>query len=145
MIMISERFRKILRAVFRAVSISVVSLVIQACYGIMYPDEPYAEYGMPPPDYNQETSIRGKVIAKETGDPIFGIRVSVNIGQTEYWDRTDKYGNFSLWLPVQDIYELKFEDVDGPYNGGLFKGETYTLKQNDIYTTLLIGMDIDTE
>jgi hypothetical protein len=145
MMKISERFRKILRAVFRAVSVSVVSLVIQACYGIMYPDGPYPEYGMPPPDYNQEATIRGRVTAKETGAPIFGIRVSVNIGQTEYWDHTDKYGNFYLLLPAQDVYELRVEDVDGPYNGGLFKGETYTLKLDDTYNSLLIGMDIDTE
>ncbi|MDR0495069.1 MAG: hypothetical protein LBG95_05515 [Treponema sp.] len=145
MMKISERCRKILRNVFRVVGVSVVSLVIQACYGVMYPDEPYPEYGMPPPDYIQETTIRGKVTAKETGEPIFGIRVSVNVGQTEYWERTDKDGLFYLRVPVQDIYELKVEDVDGSYNGGLFKEQTWTLKQNDTYNTLLIGMDIDTE
>ncbi|MDR0301429.1 MAG: hypothetical protein LBI04_03845 [Treponema sp.] len=140
---ISERCRKILRTVFRGIGVSVVSLIIQACYGILPPDEPGCEYGMPPPDYIQEISIRGTVTAKKTGNPIFGIRVSVVIEETEYWERTDKYGYFSLWVPVQDVYQLKIEDVDGTYNDGLFKEQTWTLKHNDTYSTLLIGMDIE--
>jgi hypothetical protein len=144
---VSERCRKILRTIFRGISVSVVSLIIQACYGVIYPDEPemygmpYPEYGIPPP--SEETSIYGKVVAKETGKPIFGIQVSVE--ETEYWERTDKYGRFNLWVPVQEEYKLKFEDVDGPYNDGLFKKQTWTLKQDDTYKTLLIGMDADTE
>jgi putative lipoprotein (rSAM/lipoprotein system) len=142
MVKIIERWRKILRMVFRGISVSVVSLIIQACYGMIPPDE-WAEYGMPPPEYLQETSIRGKVTAKHTGEPIFGIKVSIH--GTEYWDRTDKYGNFYFWVPIQDEYKLKFEDVDGPYNGGLFKEQIWTIKLADTDTTLLIGMDIDTE
>jgi hypothetical protein len=46
-------------------------------------------------------------------------------------------------VPIQDVYKLKLEDIDGPYNGGLFKEKTWTLKQNDTYNTLLIGMDLD--
>jgi len=145
MINITGRFRKILRTVFRGIGVSVVSLIIQACYGIIPPDEGWAEYGMPYPEYGvpppSETSIYGKVVAKETGEPIFGIQISVE--ETEYWERTDKYGNFSFWVPVQEVYKLKFEDIDGQYNGGLFKGQTWTLKQEDTYRNLLIGMDID--
>jgi hypothetical protein len=112
----------------------------------MYPDEPVA-YGMPPPDYPayKETTIQVKVKAKETGEPIFGIKVSINIGETGYFARTDLEGYFYIRVPIQDIYILKFEDVDGPYNGGLFKEQTWTLRQSDTYYTLLIGMDIDTE
>jgi hypothetical protein len=138
---ITGRFRKVLRTVFRGIGVSVVSLILQACYGVMYPDEP-AAYGMPPPDCNREISINGKVKTR-TGEPIFGIKVSVE--ETEYWERTDKYGWFYFRLPVQETFKLKFEDVDGPYNGGLFKEQTWTLKKDDAYTNLLIGMDIDTE
>jgi putative lipoprotein (rSAM/lipoprotein system) len=126
--------------VFRGIGVSVVSLVIQACYGVLPPDGP-CEYGMPYPE--RETSIYGKVQAKETGEPIFGIKVSVE--DTEYWERTDKDGKFSIWLPVQDEYKLKFEDTDGPYNGGLFKQQTWTLGKNDTYNNILIGLDLDTE
>ena len=142
-----ERGRRILRTVLRGMSISVASLILQACYGIMPPDEPYAEYGMPPPAYgmppHQETSISGKVVAKETGKPILGIQVSIE--ETEYWERTDKYGYFSFWVPIKEVYQLKIEDVDGPYNDGLFKAQTWKLTQDDIYKTLLIGMDEDTK
>jgi putative lipoprotein (rSAM/lipoprotein system) len=151
MINISERCRKVLRTVFRGIGVSVVSLIIQACYGILPPDTIECEYGMPA-ECNQETSIYGKVVSKETGKPIFGIQVSIeNIEETKktkkngYWDRTDKYGNFSLWPPTQKVYKLKFKDVDGQYNGGLFKEQTWTLKQNDTDNSLLIGMDLDTE
>ena len=137
---IFERGRKILRKVLCGMSISVASLILQACYGIMLPDGP-AEYGPPPPP--KGTSIYGRVRIKETGEPIFGIKVSIE--GTEYFEYTDKNGSFYLWLPVQDVYQLKIEDVDGPYNGGSFKEQKWTLKQNDTYTTLLIGMDADTQ
>jgi hypothetical protein len=110
----------------------------------MYPDEP-AAYGMPPPAYGMppEVSIYGKVVAKETGKPIFGIQVSVE--ETELSRRTDENGNFYFYVPVKEEYKIKFEDVDGPYNGGLFKDQTWTLKQDDTYRNMLIGMDIETE
>jgi len=129
MISITERCRKILRTIFRGIGVSAVSLIIQACYGVMPPEE--------------ESSISGKVVAKETGKPILGIQVSVE--ETEYWERTDKNGYFSFWVPIQEVYVLKFEDIDGPYNDGLFKQQIWTLKQDDIYKILLIGMDEDKE
>jgi len=148
MISITDRCRKILRTVFSGIGVSVVSLIIQACYIVIPLDnhEFSAAYGMPPPDppdYVQKTSIYGKVVAKETGKPIFGIQVSIE--ETDYWNYTDKYGGFSLCLPVQDTYKIKFEDVDGPYNDGLFKEQIWTLKDNDTHTNLLIGMDLDTK
>jgi hypothetical protein len=145
MVKISERCRKILRNVFRAISVSVVSLIIQACYGILPPDDPVVEYGMPAPAYGMppETSIFGKVIAKETGKPVLGIQVSIE--ETEYWDRTNKDGYFNFIVPNQKEYKLKFEDVDGPYNDGLFKKQILTLNYNDTNNTILISMDLDTE
>ena len=126
---ITNRGRKILGKIFRVISVSVVSLILQACYGVMFPDEPYAEYGMPapaygmPPDepyYVQQTVIRGTVVAEKTGDPIFGIKVSIE--GTSYSARTDLEGYFYIsGVPVQDVYNVKFEDVDGIYNDGLFK------------------------
>jgi len=114
---------------------------------MMVPDEPWVAYGMPAPDpdYVQHVSISGKVVSKETQKPIFGIEVSIeeteNVVEPE---RTDKNGYFSFYIPVQEVYKLKIEDVDGPYNGGLFKSQTWTLNQNDTYKTLLIGMELDT-
>jgi hypothetical protein len=149
---ITDRGRKILSRVFRVISVSAASLILQACFGIIPPDTIVCEYGMPPPDPDnvRQTSIYGKVVSsKDTDKPIFGIRVS--IGRTgywdekEYWDYTDKDGRFSFYIPTRKEYKLKLEDVDGPYHGGLFKEQTWTLKQEDTYSTLLIGMDLDTE
>jgi hypothetical protein len=141
---IFERGRRILRTVFRGMSVSVVSLILQACYDTMSPDNPGGAYGMPAPAYGMPPyeSIYGRVVAQETGKPIFGIQISVE--ETEYWDYTDKSGWFSFHLPIQEVYKLKFKDVDGPYHGGLFKEQTWTLNQGDTYN-LLIGMDTDTE
>jgi len=134
-----NRGRKVLRTFFRVISVSAASLILQACYGILPPDDTYAEYGMPP-EQNQETTIRGKVRNNETGEPIFGIKVSIE--GTEAWDRTDKNGDFYLYVPNQAVYRIKLEDVDGPYNDGRFKDRTYTFYKNDTSWALLLGMDL---
>jgi hypothetical protein len=130
---ITDHGRKIISRIFRVISVSAASMILQACYGIMVPDEESGEYG-----------IQGKVVSRKTQKPIFGIQISVEgTGQQK---RTGEDGYFYLYnLPAQNEYILKVEDIDGPYNGGLFKGQTWTVTQNDIYNTLLIGMDIDGE
>ena len=149
MLNITNRFRKILRTVFRGIGVSVVSLILQACYGVIYPDDTGngqgGAYGMPPPAYGMppNTYIFGKVTASNTGDPIFGIKVSSE--ENDDWEYTDKYGKFNFSLPVQETYKIKFEDVDGPYHGGFFKEKSLTLKDEDANNFMLIVMDIDTE
>jgi hypothetical protein len=142
---IAGRGLKILKMVFRGISVSVVSLILQACFGILLPDTQTAEYGCPPPlpPENQETSINGKVVSKKTGNPINGIKITID--GTGVSARTDMDGNFYLWVRIQDRYKLKFEDIDGSDNGGLFLEQTWTLNQNDTYNTMLIGLDLDTK
>jgi putative lipoprotein (rSAM/lipoprotein system) len=131
--------RKILSRLFRVISVSAASLILQACYGMMPPEEPVM-YGMPP-----STTIEGKVSAKETGEPIFGIKVSIEETNEKYWEYTDKYGGFKFeGVPIKNDYKIKCEDVDGPYNGGLFKEKTLTLiKQGDINNLIFIELDLD--
>jgi hypothetical protein len=105
---------------------------------MLLPDEPGGAYGMPPPE---ETTIQGKVSSNETGDPIPGIKVSIE--GTEYWDYTNKYGRFDFWgVPNKDEYIIKLEDVDGPAQGGLFKTQTLTLTKNDVSNVRLIEMEL---
>jgi hypothetical protein len=139
---ITGRGRKILSRLFRVISVSAASLILQAWYGMPPPDDFPVEYGMPPPHENQETSIRGKVVSRETQEPIFGIKVSIE-GREDF-EYTDKDGRFYLYVPIRDEYKLKLEDVDGPAHGGLFKEQTWPLNQNDTYYTVLISMDLDT-
>jgi len=113
---------------------------------MMPPEEPMGgAYGMPSP----ETTISGKVSSNKTEKPIPDIKVSIDEG-TMYYDYTytDKDGNFYLnvyyYSPIQGVYKLKFEDVDGPDNGGLFKEKTQTLRKDEIDDSfLLIGLDLD--
>ena len=144
---ITDRGRKILSRLFRVISVSAASLILQACYGMMPPEDitceygmPAPAYGMPPPYENQETTIHGKVVAKETQKPIFGIEVSI-VG-TGYMIHTREDGYFYLDVPIQNNYTIKLKDVDGPAHGGLFKEQTWTLNQNDTYKTMLIAMDL---
>jgi hypothetical protein len=100
------------------------------------PDEPQVMYGMPP-----STAINGRVSSAETGDPIPCIKVSV-LG-TEYWDYTNKNGDFNFWgMPIKADYTIKFEDVDGPLHGGQFKEQTLKIKGDEI-DILYISMDLD--
>jgi putative lipoprotein (rSAM/lipoprotein system) len=67
------------------------------------------------PDLGEDVSIRGKVLSESTNAPIPGIKVSV---KDLYSDaNTDENGDFVIYLPRQDEYKLKFEDVDGAANG----------------------------
>ena len=138
---ITDRGRKILSRVFRVISVSAASLILQACYGVLPPDEPQAMYGMPPAP--NDISINGQVFSNKTGDPIFGIKVSVE--GTTYTARTNEGGNFYISsVPIQDVYNLKFEDVDDIYNGGLFKDKTVPLKQQDYpyYINFVTDMEL---
>ena len=136
---IAGRVRKTLSRLFRVICVSAASLILQACYGMMIPDEP-AMYGPRPPEENQETAIRGTVVSKKTGEPIFGIKVSIE--GTNVSARTNTDGYFYLWVKTQDVYNIKFEDVDGPYEGGWFQDMTLPFKQNDSYYNLWIPMDL---
>ena len=96
-----EKRRKLMKNIYRAFGVTTVSLVFQACYGM-------------PMDMGDDVVIRGTVKSGYTGAPIQGIRVSVK--DLPYHNQfTDTNGNFHIFAPRQDLYKLKFEDVDGPY------------------------------
>jgi len=139
---ISNRFRKILRTVFRGISLSSVSLILQACFSVAYgpPNPSPAAYGPPPPI--AQDSISGTVIAKETGKPIPGIKVSVE--ETDSYKLTDNNGIFDFTVPGNNYYIIRIEDIDGPANGGLFKKQTIIVRKDDINKPLSISMDADT-
>ena len=104
-----------------------------------------AEYGMPHATF----AVKGTVKAKDTGDPVEGIKVKFrqhidgmedangNPRYTEIEFSSDKDGkvetSFVEWPDVEDI-EFTFEDIDGEENGGYFAPDT--LRGKDIKVTL---------
>jgi hypothetical protein len=135
---ITDRGRKILSRLFRVISVSAASLILQACYGMMLPDEPGGAYGMPPPE--EKTTIQGTVVSNITGDPIFGIKVSVE--GTDCSARTNEAGDFYIYkVPIKNDYIIKFEDDDGEDNGGLFKEKTLPLKYDKLYKEIVTDME----
>ena len=103
---LSEKSRRLLRMVYRGLGVTAVSLVFQACYGM-------------PPDLENDAVIHGSVRAKNTNKSIPGIKVSIE--NTGFTVQTSDKGYFYMYIPRQDYYTVKFEDVDGPENGGSFK------------------------
>ena len=140
---ITGRVRKILSRIFRVISVSVASLILQACYGILPPDDAPFAYGMPPPD-SPPHPIAGKVISSENGSPIPGIEVSIE--GTKYSTKTSDTGYTGLFqfdgIPYQETYIIRLKDVDGPANGGLFYEKTETVKYG---TFQVISMHWDSD
>ena len=96
---------------------------------------------MPPPEEILTTSFYGKVVSKETQEPIFGIEISIE--GTWYYEYTNKDGYFSFNVPIrQDVYRIKFKDVDGPYHDGLFMEQILTIRREDTNKTMFILMDL---
>jgi len=82
------------------------------------------DYGMPYAEYE----VKGTVTNSVTSQPIQNVRIvgphfsSVESGyvrgDTVY---TDENGKYAFALGGSSTYQLKFEDIDGEENGGLFQ------------------------
>ena len=118
MIKLSEKSRRVLRAIYRVFGVTAVSFIFQACYGI-------------PLDRGDDVAIRGSVKSKKTDKPISGIMVSID-ENTYFSDLTNSDGYFTIFLPRQDYYTVKFEDIDGIENGGVYKQHTITITGEEV-------------
>src|SRR5215471_8458439 len=128
---LSEKGRKILRAIYRGLGVTAVTLVFHSCDGSSNVSSGWGAYGMPPapkygmpPGYREEYPIHGKVISKESGEPIPRIHIKID---DVFGYFTDDDGEFYIYAPKQDDYKIIFADIDGIENGGLFKSYTTTL------------------
>ena len=149
MIKLSEKGRKILRAVYRGVGTAAVSVAFGACnwlYGIPPRGGAYGmppEYGMPP--YEQEDIyLRGIVKSKKTGSPIINISVWIKDVTNYYTITTWTNGSFDIYLPKMDNYTIIFTDIDGDENGS-YKQLTINLTKEEVEalpeSTLIVELE----
>jgi hypothetical protein len=154
MIKLSEKGRKILRAVYRGVGTAAVSLAFGACnwlmMPVMYGPPPNGgAYGMPPeygmPPYEREDIyLRGIVKSKKTGEAIQEISVKI-IGVTNFYTITTwNDGSFDIIMPIMDNYTIIFTDTDGDENGS-YKQQTINLTKEEIKalpeSTLIVELE----
>jgi len=148
MIKLSEKGRKILRALYRGVGTAAVSLTFGACNWLISP----VMYGMPPggceygmPPYEQEDIyLRGIVKTKKTGSPITNISVWIKDVTNYYTITTWTNGSFDIYLPKMDNYTIIFTDIDGDENGS-YKTLTISLTREEIEalpeSTLIVELE----
>jgi hypothetical protein len=109
---------------------------LQACE---YDPPPAPEYG-PGPGWRDDVAIHGVVLSEKTKAPVSGIRVSVN--SLSSYAYTDDKGNFYVYVPRQDSYQLKIEDADGAENGA-FKEQNKKISLEDALSPLSIHLDAE--
>jgi len=147
MFKLSEKSRKILRAIYRGIGASALSLSLTACpplfLGGMYGPGPD-----PGPD-DENLIIRGYVRSNEDNKPpIKGIAIVIP-GVTGYISESYTHGEFYLYVPKLDNYTIIFTDVDKENNGGLFKQYIHeltleeALKLNDDPLIIYLNKDTD--
>ena len=135
MIKLSEKGRKILRAIYRGLGTAAVSLTFGACNWLFMPmmyGMPPDEYGMPP-YYEEDFLLEGTIKSKKTGEAIYGISVWINEISNYHPLISYSDGRFETYipLPIKDNYTLIFTDIDGKKNGS-FKQLTITLTKERI-------------
>jgi putative lipoprotein (rSAM/lipoprotein system) len=135
---LSEKSRRILRMIYRGLGAVTVSLLFQSCYGNpLYYGSLGGAYGMPPDD--DFDTIYG-VVRSKTEAPVPGIKVSVKDTPSYGYAYTNTNGIFKIYVPQQESYKIKFEDIDGAENGS-FK----TLKKKITLGDTGVSLDIQLE
>jgi hypothetical protein len=99
----------LIRRIIGGLSFTSALFVFQACYGT-------------PHDIGTDVLIEGQVKAKATGDPIKGIKISVQNGSQ--YQHTDAEGKFSFYTVTSERYTMRFEDSDSTQNGTFANHDT---------------------
>ncbi|MDR0872948.1 MAG: hypothetical protein LBN27_05710 [Prevotellaceae bacterium] len=92
--------RKILRNIFRGLSLTSIAFVFQACYGIER-------------DFGNDILVEG-VVTTRGNKPIEGIKVSYD--NSLQYELTDSEGKYSFYTYKAEL-NMKFEDIDSIQNG----------------------------
>lgn len=130
MLKLTERSRKTLRAIYKGLGVTAVSLVFHSCPIVT--SSGWGAYGMPPDYVREEIYIRGQVRSKDNNyKPIKGIAVVIDGVNNSYPYTTYEFGDFYIWAPKQESYTIIFTDIDGERNGGRFKQLEITLTMEE--------------
>ena len=97
------------RQIIGGLSFTSAMFIFQACYGT-------------PQDFAPDVFIEGQVIAKTSGLPIKGIKVSV--AENLQYQMTDENGKFAFYTEILEKLTLKFEDIDSEQNGMYMSKDT---------------------
>jgi hypothetical protein len=108
--------RKILRKICTGLGLTSVAFIFQACYGS-------------PQAMGLDVLIRGVVKSKTTNSPIKGIKVSAK--DMYSYELTDNVGGFQFYVPQEEVYVLRFEDIDGAENGSYQRKEIFVDSARD--------------
>jgi hypothetical protein len=142
---LSGKSRRVLRAIYRGLGATAVTLGV-ACSPLILPGCP--AYGMPddePPYYREELRVHGHVKSKKTGERITGIRIWFKGVTTNYNYSTSTYagGNFTFYLEKDD-YTIIFTDID-VYNDGSYKQLTINRTWEELEALDKNGLIIELE
>lgn len=113
-----------IRKLLGGLSFTTALFVFQACYGT-------------PQDLGADVYIQGLVKSKKTGQPIKGIKVSVE--DNPQYQYTNEDGSFSFYTEFAESCKIKFEDIDSNQNCAFFDKDT-TLKNltDQVYLNILL-------
>ena len=106
---IELKTRRLLREIFKGVSLTSLAFVFQACYGPL-PDDRYCD-----------VNFTGVVVSKSTNLPVEGIKVVVGDGIVSGFTDTD--GKYSIYSAIPGssangvTVKVSFQDIDGSANG----------------------------
>jgi hypothetical protein len=123
---ILEKARIILKNVYVALGATAMPLLIHAAYGMREPD---------PDSYT--VPVQGRVVSEETGEPVAGIQVRYdNYAVVD----TDGDGRFLIYVPEENIYSIRFVDIDGFENNGFHIPEYMRITRDEIESPLEVNL-----
>ncbi|MDR0722797.1 MAG: carboxypeptidase-like regulatory domain-containing protein [Treponema sp.] len=124
---ILEKARMILRNVYVALGATAMPFLIHAAYGMRQPDP--SSYTVP---------VQGRVVSKETGEPIVGISVRYDNYAIV---NTDSDGRFLIYVPEEEnSYSIRFSDIDGFEKNGFHVTEYMRITRDEIEEPLDVSL-----
>lgn len=97
-------------------SFTTALFIFQACYGTMQ-------------DFGMDVHVSGKVVSKQNGLPLSGIKVSAP--HTLQYQITNSEGLFDMYIHRSESMQLQFLDIDSTLNGAYQTRDTVIELQND--------------